>query len=278
MRRVITGRRPAGVLGGLGAGLWLLVVGVPLYMLLAASLQSREEYLSGTSALVPGSLTLGNFVRVLEGGFGTYLLNTVIVTAGTVAIVVVLAVPVAYTVVRSRSVLGRTAFGVFLAGLAIPAQAVIIPVYMIIIQLGLYDTLLAVILPTAAFALPVCVLILSGSMRDIDESSYEAMALEGAGSARILFQLVIPMSRAGISTVGVYAALQAWNGFIFPLILTQSSSRRVLAVGLYDFMGQFRIDIPSLLAAVVLSMLPIFVVYLFARRLLISGLMGMGGK
>jgi xylobiose transport system permease protein len=266
------------LVGGIGATVWLVVVGVPLYALIAATLQKTDDYLDSGPLAVPTHPTLGNYGTVLSSDFPTYLFNTVIVTAVTVVLVLLLAVPVGYVVVRTRSRAARTVFRVFLLGLAIPAQAVIIPVYLIITKLRLYDSLTAVILPTAAFCLPVCVLILAGSMRDISEEMYEAMALDGAGQARVLLRLVIPMSSSGIATIAVYSALQAWNGFLFPLVLTQSQGQRVLTLGLYDYVGQFRIDIPALLAAVVLSMLPIFVVYLFARRLLVNGLMGVGGK
>ena len=140
--------------------------------------------------------------------------------------------------------------------------------------MGLYDTLWAVILPTAAFALPLSVLILTGSMRDISLELYEAMAIDGANSIRVFFRLVLPLTQSGISTIAVFTALQAWNGFLFPLILTQSDSTRVVTLGLY----QFGANIPALFAGVLLSAMPILVVYLFARRTLVSGLMGVGGK
>jgi len=263
---------------GLAAVVWLLIVGLPLYALVGSTLRTRNDYLDHGPLSVPTEPTLANYEKVLRSDFLTYLLNTAVVTAVSAVLVIVLSVMIGYTVVRTRGRMSRRIFQVFLLGLAIPAQAVIIPVYLIITKLQLYDTLLAVILPTAAFSLPVSVLILAGTMRDIDEEMYESMALDGAGPARILWQLVIPLSRAGISTVGVYAALQAWNNFLFPLILTQSPESRVLTLGLYDFVGQFRVDIPALLAAVVLSIVPIFVVYLFARRQLVNGLMGVGGK
>nr|WP_240965214.1 carbohydrate ABC transporter permease [Streptomyces zingiberis] len=263
---------------GFGALIWLAVVGLPLFALVSSTLRSRDDYLDNGTLSLPGEPTLDNYRKVFATDFLTYLLNTVIVTAAVAALVVVLAVTVGYTVVRTRSRMSHRVFQVFLLGLAIPAQAVIVPVFLIITKLHLYDSLLAVVLPTAAFALPVSVLILAGTMRDIDEEMYESMALDGAGPARILWQLVVPLSRSGISTVAVYASLQAWNNFLFPLILTQSPGNRVLTLGLYDFVGEFRVDIPALLAAVVLSIVPIFVVYLFARRQLVSGLMGVGGK
>ena len=88
----------------------------------------------------------------------------------------------------------------------------------------------------------------------------------------------MPLSKSGLSTIVVFASLQAWNGFLFPLVLTQSESTKVLTLGLYNFQTQYAINIPGLLAAVVLSTLPVLLVYLFARRALVQGLMGVGGK
>jgi len=274
LRRVRKWNVPAGI----ASLVWLVIVGLPLYVLVLATLRDRDAYYDEGSLSAPTGLTLDNYRTVLGSDFFTYLLNTAIVTVATAAVVVVLSVCVGYTVVRTMSRTSQRIFQFFLLGLAIPAQAVIIPIYLLITQLNLYDSLLAIILPTSAFCLPVCVLILAGTMRDIEEEMYESMALEGAGQARVLLQLVVPLSRGGISTVAVYAALQAWNNFLFPLILTQSRESRVLTLGLYDYVGQFRVDIPALLAAVVLSIVPIFVVYLFARRQLINGLMGVGGR
>ncbi|WP_062205114.1 carbohydrate ABC transporter permease [Streptomyces sp. NBRC 109706] len=270
--------RKANYPAGFGAFIWLVIVVVPLYILVASTLQTRQEYLDNGPLSLPTSISFDSYRQVLEGDFPRYLLNTLIVTASCALIVIALAVTVSYSIVRTRSRMSQRVFQLFLLGLAIPSQAVIIPIYLIITELQLYDTLLAIILPTAAFSLPVSVLILVGTMRDISEELYESMALDGATPVRMLFQLVIPMSRAGISTAGVFSALGAWNGFLFPLILTQSRENRVLTLGLYDFVGEFRVDIPALLAAVVLSIVPIFTAYLFARRQLINGLMGVGGK
>lgn len=251
---------------------------VPLYTLISSSLMHQDEALNGDPLAVPTNPTLENYRTVLDSGFSTMLTNTAIVAVATVAIVLLLAVPVAYVAVRTRSRLSSLAFRTFLLGVAIPAQAVIVPLYLLISKLGLYDSLPAIILPTAAFAMPVAVLILSGTMRDVSEEMYEAMALDGATPLRMLWQLAIPMSKGGISTVAIYTALQAWNGFLFPLILTQSEENRVLTLGLFNFMSQFGMNIPAVLAAIVLSVVPIFAVYLVARKALVNGLMGVGGK
>ncbi|MEV0786073.1 carbohydrate ABC transporter permease [Streptomyces sp. NPDC050423] len=271
-------RKRGNPLAGLGSLVWLVIVVVPLYTLVSSSLMHQDEALSGDPLAFPADPTLDNYNTVLHSGFFTLLGNTAIVAASTVAIVVVLSVPVAYVAVRTRSRLSSLAFRTFLLGVAIPAQAVIVPLYLLIGKMGLYDTLPAIILPTAAFAMPVAVLVLSGTMRDVSEEMYEAMALDGATPLRMLWQLAIPMSKAGISTVAIFSALQAWNGFLFPLILTQSEEQRVLTLGLFNFMSQFGVNIPAVLAAIVLSVVPIFAVYLVARRALVNGLMGVGGK
>jgi len=251
---------------------------VPLYAMLASTLKRRDQYLDHGPLALPTRPTLDNYLSVLHNGFPRFLLNTTVVTVGTVVLVLLLAVPAGFAIVRSRTRLASTGFRMLLLGLAIPAQATIIPVYLMVTRLHLYDSLLAVILPTAAFCLPVATLILVGAMRDVSEEIYEAATLDGAGSLRILLTLVVPLTRAGISTVGVFAALQAWNGFLFPLVLTQSVDKRVLTTALWQYQTEYGTNVPGLLAAVVLSGVPIFVAYLLARKALINGLMGAGGK
>lgn len=270
--------RRSNPLAGLGSVIWLVIVIVPIYAMISASLTHQDQALGNNALKPPTRPTLDNYNTVLHNGFGHFLANTAIVAAAVVVIVLVLCVPLAYVAVRTRSRWSTAAFRLFLLGVAIPAQAVVVPLYLMIAKLNLYDSLLAIILPTAAFAMPVSVLILTGTLRDISEELYEAMALDGASATRMLFQLVIPMTKGGISTVVIYSALQAWNGFLFPLIFTQSDGPRVLTLGLFNYVSQFGVNIPALLASVVLSGIPVFAVYLVARRALVGGLMGVGGK
>ncbi|MBM9508629.1 carbohydrate ABC transporter permease [Actinacidiphila acididurans] len=270
-------RRP-NYLAGFASLVWLFLIGLPLYVMLAATLRTRTDYSDGGPLSFPKHWTLKNYTQDFSNGFGQYFLNTMWVTLAVVVIVLLLVPPLSYAIVRSKGRLTSGVFRLFLIGLAIPAQAVIVPMFYVISKAGLYDNLIGVILPTAAFSLPVCTLILSGVMRDITSDLYEAMAMDGAPPWRVFFQLVLPLSRGGLSTIMVFSALQAWNGFLFPLVLTQSDSSKVITLGLYNFQTEHGVDIPGLLAAVVLSMLPIFIVYLFARRALVQGLMGVGGK
>ncbi|MFF7203054.1 carbohydrate ABC transporter permease [Streptomyces sp. NPDC008141] len=270
-------RRP-NYLAGFGSLIWLFLVGLPLYVMLIATFQSRADYAANGPLAFPDNFTLDNYINDLNDGFAQYFLNTVIVTVAVVGIVLLLVPPLAYAIVRSQGRTTGVVFRLFLLGLAIPSQAVIVPMFYVISKAGLYDNLIGVILPTAAFAMPVCALILTGVMRDITPELYEAMTVDGASPWRTFFQLVVPLSRSGLWTIVVFSALQAWNGFLFPLVLTQSAETKVITMGLYDFQTEHGVDIPGLLAAVVLSMLPILLVYLFARRALVQGLMGVGGK
>ena len=263
---------------GISALVWLVVIMGPLYYMVSVSLRRRADYLTSSPLEVPKNLTLDNYRTVLSGGFGGYLFNNIVVTVATVAIVVLLGVPAAYAIARSHSKLVQRGFTLLLAGLAIPAQATIIPVYLLITRLNLYDSLTAIILPTAAFALPVATLVLTNSLRDVPRELYEAQTIDGASAFGVLRYLVLPMAKPAIVTVIVYTALNAWNGFLFPLVLTQSESSRVLTLGLWTFQDQFGTNVPALLAAVTLSVMPIFVVYLIGRRYLLSGLTAGFGK
>jgi xylobiose transport system permease protein len=265
-------------LAGVFAAVWLVIVGVPIYTMLSWSVQTRDSFLDHGPVALPSTLTLANLVEVLNSGFVRYLGNTVIVTASCVVLTLVVAIPAAYAIVRSTSWLAGTAFRIFLLGLAIPAQATIIPLFLIINRMQLYDSLTAIILPTVAFGLPLVILVLAGSLRDVSSELYDAMTVDGAGPFRIMWQLVVPMSRGSIAAVGTYSALGAWNQFLFPLIFTQDPDLRVLTLSLQNYRQEFQINLPGMMMAVLLTALPVFVLYLVARRWLIAGLAGVGSR
>jgi xylobiose transport system permease protein len=269
--------RPNYAAGAL-ATVWLVIIGVPIYVMISWSVQTRDDFLDRGPLAIPAAITFENVADVLDSGFMRYMVNTVIVTVAAVVLTLVVAVPAAYAIVRSMTWASGAVFRIFLLGLAIPAQATIIPLYLIINRMQLYDSLTAIILPTVAFGLPLVVLVLVGSLRDVSTELYDAMTVDGAGPFRIMWQLVIPMSRGAIAAVGTYTALGAWNQFLFPLVLTQDPSTRVLTLSLTSFKQEFQINVPGMMMAVLMTALPVFVLYLLARRWLIAGLAGMGGK
>ncbi|GHB92555.1 ABC transporter permease [Streptomyces umbrinus] len=271
----LRGTNPLGAFGGL---LWLVVVLVPVYWVVVTSLRTREGSFDANPLALPTSPTLENYRLVLDSGFTLYLLNSTLVTVGATLLTLVVSFLAAYAIVRGTSRALRWAFSVFLLGLAIPLQATIIPVYYLIAKAQMYDTLPAIVLPSAAFAIPLTVIILVNFLRDIPDELYESMRADGAGHWRMLWSLAVPLSRPALITVTIYDALNVWNGFLFPLILTQSPDKRVLPLFVWSFQGEFTINIPAILAAVVLSTLPILALYILGRRQLISGLTAGFGK
>ncbi|MCP2253293.1 raffinose/stachyose/melibiose transport system permease protein [Prauserella aidingensis] len=265
---------PAGVAGFL----WLLVALVPVYYVVITSLRTQEGFFSDNPLVPPSDPSLDSYRLVLESDFLLYLVNSIVVTLGAVLITVSLSLMASYFVVRGTGRLSGMTHKVFLLGLAIPLQATIIPVYYLITEARMYDTLLAIILPSAAFAIPLTVVILSNFLRDVPNELFESMRVDGAGHWRMLVSLVLPLMRPALVTVAVYDGLQVWNGFLFPLILTQSPDQRVLPLALWSFQGQFTVNIPAVLAAVVLSTLPVLALYILGRRHLVSGLTAGFGK
>ena len=268
------GNLPGGVLGLI----WLGVVVVPIYWVLVTSLRVPGDFFLANQFSFPNPLAFDNYLRVFEINFFGYLLNSVIVTVGAVFLTVAVSFLAAYVVVRNDLAFARGAFSLFLLGLAIPIQAAIIPLFYMITKAGLYDTLLALILPSAAFAVPITVFILSNFVRDIPRELFEAMEMDGASHGLMLRRLVLPLSGPALMTVAIYNALSVWNGFLFPLVLTQSANERVLPLALWSFQDEMTINVPVVMAAVVLTSLPMMTLYIFGRRYLVAGLTAGVGK
>ncbi len=260
---------PAAAVFGL---IWLVIVAVPIWYVLLASLRSQEAYASDNPLVPQGPLTLSNYLSVLQQGFTQYVANSVIVTVSTVVISTTFALLAGYAIVRAQNTFTRTTFRIFLLGLAIPGTAVLIPLYVVVSAIHLYNSFWAIILPSAAFGLPVSILIMTTFLRDVPRELFEAMAIDGARDTSVLLRLVVPISRPAIITVMVFNTLGAWNGFVFPLILTNSSAYRVLPLAVYNFQSLYSVNVPAVLATVVISALPMVVLYAFARRYLVRGL------
>lgn len=266
------------LVGGLLGWIWLAIVVVPIYYILVTSIRPEGEIFSANPLSFPSKPTFAAYGRVFANDFFLYVGNSLLVTVGTVVLILMVTVMAAYAIVRRADRSARAIYKIFITGLAIPMQATIIPVYYLIVQLGLYDTLWALILPSVAFAIPITIMILTNFLRDIPQSLFEAMEVDGASEARIMWRLAIPMVKPAIITVSIYDALQVWNGFLFPLILTQSAQNRVIPLSLWLFQGEFTVDVPGILAAVVVSVVPILTAYIFGRKQMVAGLTAGFGK
>jgi raffinose/stachyose/melibiose transport system permease protein len=272
----VKGRR--NYLGGFFGWVWLAIIFIPVYYIVITSFKDQGAYFTQNPLALPNPPTLTAYQQVVEAGIIRYFFNSVIVTVGAVIPLVLFSFLASYAIVRGESRLLRFSRTLFLLGLAIPLQATIIPIYLIITRIHMYDTLGALILPSIAFGIPLTVLILSNFIRDVPRELFESMRLDGCTDWQMAWRLAFPLTRPAIVTVSIYNGLNVWNGFLFALILTQSPEKRVMPLALWAFQGEYTVNIPAVLAAVVLSTLPILVLYVVGRRQLLRGLMAGFGK
>lgn len=252
--------------------IWLVVVGAPLYYMIIASFEPASVYLSSNPWFPSKGTTLDNYRAVFDSGIGTYFVNSVLVAGATMVLAVAVSLLAGYAIVVHASRMTGVVFRVFLVGFAVPIQALMIPLYLTVLRAGLYDSLLGLILPMAAFSLPITILILVNFLRDVPRSLIDAMRMDGAGSVRTLWSLALPLSWPAIATVGIFDFVNAWNNFLFPLILTQSQDKATLPLSVFNFEGEHLENVPEIMAAVALSVAPLFLLYLIARRRLMAGL------
>jgi raffinose/stachyose/melibiose transport system permease protein len=266
-------------IGGTFGWLWLIIVMVPLYWIVITSFKTQANYFLTNTFAPPSHPTFDNYKTVIDNDIFTYFFNSVIVTLGATLPAVLISFMAAYAIVRgSGNFILRWTNNLFLMGLAIPLQAVIIPVYLIIIKLKLYDSLLGLILPSLAFAIPLSVLVLRNFIRDVPKELFESMHIDGATEWGILWRLAFPLTRPALVTVTIYSGLQIWNGFLLPLVLTQSPEKRTIPLALVNLQGQFGVNTPAIAASVTLTTLPIVLLYAIGRRQLVSGLTAGVGK
>jgi raffinose/stachyose/melibiose transport system permease protein len=266
-------------LGGVLGWTWLFIVMVPIYWIVITSFKTQSNYFVTNTFAPPTDPTFANYRTVIDDQITRYFLNSVMVTVGAVLPAVLVSFMAAYAIIRGIANRWlRWTNSLFLMGLAIPLQAVIIPVYLIIIRLKMYDTLLAIVLPSIAFAIPLSVLVLSNFIRDVPRELFESMRLDGATEWGTLWRLAFPLTRPALVTVTIYNAVIIWNGFLLPLVLTQSPDKRTIPLALVNFQGQFGVNVPAVAASVTLTTIPIVLLYAIGRRQLLSGLTAGFGK
>jgi raffinose/stachyose/melibiose transport system permease protein len=260
-------------IGGSLGWVWLVIVMVPLYWLVITSFKTQSNYFITNPLLPPGEFTFENYQLVVESDFVRYFMNSVIVTAGAILPATLISFMAAYAVVRGAgNRFLKMVNGLFLLGLAIPLQAVVIPVYLIIIKMEPYDTLQAIILPSIAFAIPLSVLVLANFIRDVPKELFESMRMDGATEWGTMWRLAFPLTRPALVTVIIYNAVGVWNGYLLPLILTQSPDQATIPLALASFQTQFGVNVPAIAASVTLTTVPIVLLYAIGRRQLVSGL------
>lgn len=256
------------------ATIWLVIVIGPVYYMILASFRTQGTYLTSNPWVPSGGLSVSSYGTVFGAGLGRYLLNSVILTIICIALTVTISLAAAFRIVRRTSRGVSAAFLVMLFGLAIPVQAIIVPLYVLVYKMHLYDTLLALILAMSAAAIPVSVLIMVSFVRDIPRELIDAMLVDGGTEWLVFRRLIWPLARPVLATLSIYNGLNVWNNFLLPLVLTQSSSVAVLPLGLTKLEGLYSVNVPAVMAGVLLSVLPLLVLFAAMRNQVMRSLGG----
>ncbi|WP_432546119.1 carbohydrate ABC transporter permease [Kineococcus sp. SYSU DK004] len=262
------------------AVLFLTGVGVlwvyPFVWMVSASLKSSMEVFTAGLQLVPDVFAWENYARAwTDAGFGRYMVNTVIVTVATVAIVVVRCALCGYVLGRYSFRGSKVIIGVLIATLFVPTGYTIIPVVKLSMELGLLNSLAGMILALAGASNVSAILIYAGYFRQLPKELEEAAVVDGAGFLRVFFQIMLPLSMPVTATVGLLTFLFTWNAFFLPLVFSFSRPElRTLSVGMQAFVGENATDWSGMAAAGVISILPIVALFLFLQRFFVEGIAG----
>jgi ABC-type glycerol-3-phosphate transport system permease component len=226
----------------------------------------------------PGEWQTENYVRAWrEARFGEYFLNSVVVTVTSVGAIVALGAMAAYALARFFHPAGRVVFGLFLAGMMIPAQLAIIPLFFELRALGLLNSRFGLILVYTANGLPFAIFILAGFFRSLPRTLYEAAVIDGCGEFSAFWRVMLPLARPGLVTVAIFQFIGVWKEYFFAFMLASGDvggSARTLPLGLANLSitAQYRSDYGSLFAGIVLVTLPILLVYLLLQRQIVKGI------
>lgn len=253
--------------------IWLAVTTLPFFFMVVSSFKSQQETFSTPVWAPPQHLYFGNYAAVLQGPFFTYFRNSVFVVGVSVVLIVIISAMAAYVFARMRFTLNKTLFALVVAGMIVPLHATLVPIYLLTRNLGLYDTPFALFGPYVALSLPVSIFILTEFMRQIPRELEEAAQLDGCSPFRIFWRVFFPLSGPGLATVAIFNGIGLWNEFIFAYILTSTSEHRTLPLAIWDFQGQYASNIPSMLAVLTLTSLPLIVAYAFGQERVIKGMM-----
>lgn len=251
---------------------YALLIFYPLFNMAISSLKTTREIFQHPFSF-PVKVEVGNYRVVwIERGFGRYFANSLIVTFIAMFFVVLLGAMGAYGVSRYRYRLNTFVYMLFLSGIMLPLKAAIIPLFLLIKNLGLMDTRASVILIFIAMGLPSTVFILAGFMKSIPMDLEYAARIDGCNDWRIFRQVVIPVTTPAIALAAIYNAVPLWNDFFFPLVFLQSDRLKTLPVGLASFFGQYSTNWGLLFTGLSIAILPMLALYLFMSTYFIRGM------
>lgn len=257
---------------------YLVWVVFPMIWVAYSSLKPREAIFRDAFALpAANEMAWDNYARAWrEAHFSDYFLNSIFVTSVSVFGILLLGSMAAYALSRFYHPLGRAVYWLFLAGLMVPVQLSIIPLFFELRALGLLDSRAGLILVYIANGLPFAIFILSGFFRALPRSLYEAAVVDGCNEASAFWRVLLPLAKPGLITVAIFQFIGIWKEYFFAFMFlsgSQSEGVRTLPLGLANLslVAQYRNDYGSLFAGIIVVTIPILVIYLALQKHLVKG-------
>ncbi|WP_420113409.1 carbohydrate ABC transporter permease [Pseudactinotalea sp.] len=250
-------------------GVWAIIVLLPLLWVFLSSFKTDREIIAGSPLALPQQWNFDNFVRAwTEGKLGLAMFNTVVVVGAALLIVMMLGAMCAYVLARFEFFGRRAIYYLMLAGLTFPVFLAIVPLFFVLQNLGVLNTLPGLILTYVAFALPFTVFFLYAFFQGLPGEISEAAAIDGAGNWRTFFQVMLPMAVPGMASVAIFNFLGLWNQYLLPVALNTKRDNWVLSQAIASFQSQagYQSDNGTLFAAVVITIVPVLIAYLLFQR------------
>ncbi|GAB3123494.1 carbohydrate ABC transporter permease [Glaciibacter psychrotolerans] len=263
-----TGDRVVGTVSHTLLTFWTLIVVLPLLWTIMSSFKTSKQVLQSPFTL-PTQFNFDNYVNAWSiAGIGSFFVNSIIVVFGALVLTMLFGAMSAYVLARFQFPGSRAIYYLMLAGLTFPIFLAIVPLFFVLQSLGILNTLPGLIVTYAAFAFPFTVFFLFAFFKSLSTSIAEAAALDGAGEWRTFFQVMLPMARPGLATVAILNFVGLWNQFLLPVALNTDPQNYVLTQGMAQFASQagYSVDFGALYAAVVITVIPVLVVYLIFQR------------
>lgn len=260
--------------------LLILAVLGPLSWALFGGFKNANELFTYPPTIWPRSPTFQNFTDLfVRLNFGGYIWNTVVVAFFTVILTLFFGGLAGYALsrwdFRYKDILLVALLGLQL----IPSTVNIVPYYMIMNQLGLLNTLSALVIIYTATSIPITIWVLKGFFDTVPRSLDEAAAIDGCSKWRTYWSIIIPLSLPGLSVAGFLVFVSAWSEFLVPLVIASNRDVAVASVGLFTFFGpDSSMSYPALLAATLVTVIPVVIAYFFAQRYIVSGLTAFAEK
>lgn len=254
----------------------LFVIGliwvVPMYIAIITPFKSIKEIFTEVLAL-PTEWALRSFEKVFnELDIWFYLKNSVVMTGGSLLLIIVVCSIAAYAISRTNSRPLKASYLIFSLGLMIPTQAGMIALFNVLKNLHLYNTMFGLILAFTASCIPVSVFLFYGFFKSIPYEIIESAYIDGCSEIGIFTKIIAPLSSSAFGTVIIYNCVNIWKDFTYPLIYSQGEKVKTLPMAVYGLQGQYVSDYPTIFAGVLLSTLPLLIVFLLLQKQFIAGL------